>query len=170
MNAERRKDSKMRRERPFIKSRNDAVIAIIFLLFSIFYGIGAQHLPKAHLEEVIEANVYPFVLAALLAGLSLSLLFRSFRARQRRVENWIPSKGIVRQILFLFAALIVYIFLFRTAGYLTGTILFMVGTLRFIDRQRSFVNVIFLSLLVSGICYALFVVLFQIPVPPGILV
>jgi hypothetical protein len=160
----------MRRERPLVKNKNDVVVAIIFLLFSIIYGIGAKHLPKAHLEEVIEANVYPLVLAALLAGLSLSLLLRSLRIRQRGVENRFPSKEIVRQIMFLFAALIIYIFLFRTIGYLSGTILFMAGTLRFIDRRRSFVNVIFLSLLVSGICYVLFVVLFRIPVPHGMIV
>ncbi len=159
----------MRKEGPFIKNKNDAWLAVIFLLFSGFYAIGAQHLPRAHLEEVIEANVYPLVLAALLAGLSLSLLLRSFKSRQRSVENWLPSKEIVHQILFLFMALILYIVLFRTIGYLVGTILFMVGTLRFVDRSRSFVNVIFLSLLVSGICYVLFVVLFQIPVPPGII-
>ena len=158
----------MRKGRPLIKHRSDALVAVIFLMFSAFYGIGAQQLPKAHLEEVIEANVYPLVLAALLAGLSLSLLLRSFKSRGS-VENWLPSKEIVHQILFLFAALIIYLFLFRTIGYLAGTILFMVGTLRFIDRRRSFVNVIFLSLLVSGICYVLFVVLFQIPVPAGVL-
>ncbi len=159
----------MRKGRPLIKHRSDALAAVIFLMFSVFYGIGAQHLPKAHLEEVIEANVYPLVLAALLAGLSVSLLLRSLRTRQPSVENRFPSWEIVRQILFLFAALIIYLFLFRTIGYLVGTILFMAGTLRFIDRRRSFVNVIFLSLLVSGICYVLFIILFQIPVPAGVL-
>ncbi len=159
----------MRKGRPLIKRRSDALVAVIFLMFSVFYGIGAQQLPKAHLEEVIEANVYPLVLAALLAALSVSLLLRSFRTRQPSAENPFPSREIIRQILFLFAALIIYILLFRTIGYLTGTILFMVGTLRFMDRSRSLVSVIFLSLLVSGICYVLFVVLFQIPVPPGII-
>ncbi len=159
----------MRKGRPLIKCRSDALVAVIFLMFSVFYGIGAQQLPKAHLEEVIEANVYPLVLAALLAALSVSLLLRSLRTRQPSVESRFPSKEIVRQILFLFAALIIYVFLFRTVGYLVSTILFMAGTLRFIDRRRSFVNVIFLSLLVSGICYVLFIILFQIPVPAGVL-
>ncbi len=159
----------MRKGKPLTKNRNDALVADIFLMFSVFYGIGARNLPKAHLEEVIEANVYPLVLAALLAGLSVSLLLRSLRTRQPSAEGRFPSKEIARQILFLFAALIIYILLFRTIGYLAGTILFMVGTLRFMDRSRSLVSVIFLSLLVSGICYVLFVVLFQIPVPPGII-
>jgi hypothetical protein len=146
------------------------VVAVIFLSFSICYALAAERLPRAHLEEVIEANVYPFVLAVFLASLSLVLLFRSFRAVQAAVGGWLPPKEIVRQIVFLFAALIVYIFLFRTLGYLTSTVLFMAGTLRFIDRRRSFANVILLSLLVSGICYGLFVILFQIPVPRGILI
>jgi putative tricarboxylic transport membrane protein len=159
----------MKKGKPLIQNRNDAVVAVLFLLFSIGYGVAAQHLPKAHLEEVIEANVYPFVLAVLLAVLSLSLLFRSFMAKQYSVAHWLPPREFAHQIVFLFAALTVYILLFRILGYLTSTILFMVGTLKFIDRNRSLANVILLSLLVSGISYALFIVLFQIPVPRGIL-
>jgi putative tricarboxylic transport membrane protein len=159
----------MKKGMPFVKNRNDAVAAAIFLLFSVVYGISAEHLPKAHLEEVIEANVYPFVLAVLLAALSLLLLFRSFSARQESASSWLPAKEIVLQILFLFAALAAYILLFRTLGYLSSTLLFMVGTLKFIDRKRSLLNVILLSLFISGICYGLFVILFQIPVPRGLL-
>ena len=123
-----------------------------------------------YLEEVIEANVYPFVLAVLLAALSFFLLFRSFRTGQAGGGGWLPAKEIILQIVFLFSALIVYLLLFRTVGYLSATVLFMAGTLRFIDRSRSFGSVILLSLLVSGICYVLFVILFQIPVPRGILI
>jgi putative tricarboxylic transport membrane protein len=159
----------MKKGKPLIQNRNDAVVAVLFLLFSIGYGVAAQRLPKAHLEEVIEANVYPFVLAVLLAALSLSLLFRSFRAKHNSVDHWLPSREIAHQIVFLFAALTVYLLLFRILGYLTSTILFMVGTLKVIDRNRSLANVILLSFLVSGISYALFIVLFQIPVPRGIL-
>jgi putative tricarboxylic transport membrane protein len=155
---------------PFLKKRNDAIVAVIFLSFSICYALAAKRLPKAHLEEVIEANVYPLVLAVLLAALSLLLFFRSLRGRELDNTGWLPSKEIIRQILFLFSALIVYIVLFRTLGYLVATILFMAGTLKFIDRRRTAFSVVFLSLLVSGICYALFVVIFRIPVPSGILI
>ncbi len=145
------------------------MVAVILLSFSIVYGIGAQHLPKAHLEEVIEANVYPFVLAVLLAGLSLLLLLRSLRANERSIGSWLPPRDIVCQIVFLFAALTAYVVLFQTLGYLASTVLFMVGTLKFIDRRRSLINVILFSVLISGISYALFVILLQIPVPRGFL-
>ena len=82
----------MKKEMPFVKNRNDAVVAVIFLLFSIAYGIGAQHLPKAHLEEVIEANVYPFVLAILLAALSLLLLFGASGPDKRAPVAGFPPK------------------------------------------------------------------------------
>ena len=159
----------MKMEKPVVKSRSDAVMGFVLLLFSVWYALGALSLPKVHLDEVIEPNVYPLVLAVVLALLSLFLLLKSFRAQQNGLKNWLPPKEIARQIIFLFAALAAYILLFRTLGYFTSTFLFMVGTLKFIDRNRSLANVILLSLLVSGISYALFIVLFQIPVPRGIL-
>lgn len=156
-------------ERAGVRNRNDIIVSVILLVFAAVYAIAADRLPRAHLAEVIEANVYPLVLAALLAALSLILLVRSCRSRQAQTNGWLPTRAIGKQIVFLFVALIVYLVLFRSVGYLVATIVFMAGTLKFIDRSRSWLSVALISLLVSAVCYALFVILFQIPVPSGVL-
>jgi hypothetical protein len=163
------RDCKIKKENSFTKDRTDPVVGIVLILLSIWYGIGARSLPKVHFEEVIEPNVYPLVLSAVLLLLSILLLLRGLRGKQRYLNSWVPPIEVARQIIFLFAALAVYILLFRTLGYLTSTILFMGGTLKFIDRGRSSFNVILISLLVSAISYGLFIFIFQIPVPRGIL-
>ncbi len=160
---------RIEKENSSTKDRTESAVGIFLILFSIWYGIKAWSLPKVHFEEVIEPNVYPLVLSVLLSLLSIFLLLRGLRSKQRHLSRWAPPIEVARQIIFLFAALAVYTLLFRTLGYLTSTILFMGGTLKFIDRRRSFLNVILISLLVSGISYGLFILIFQIPVPRGIL-
>ncbi len=122
------------------------------------------------MQDVIDSHVYPMVLASVLALLSLGLMVKGFRDGKEKAEDWIPSRKEIRQIFFLFLALIAYIFVFQKLGYLSSTVFFMVLILKLMDRKRSGLRILALSLLVSGVCYLLFVLLFKIQVPAGILI
>jgi len=152
------------------RSRTDIIMSLLLLSLSLWYGAKAWAMPEMHFKQVIEASVYPLALAGGLFLLSLVLLFKGLRTKPGIPKSWLPSREILVQICFLFVALAAYIFMFKTLGYLTSTILFMIGTLRFIDRSRPVISVVLISLLVSGISYGLFALLFKMPMPPGILI
>lgn len=152
-------------------NRTDLIAGLVLFIFAVWYGAAAWMLPKVQLQDVIDSYVYPLVLAVVLSLLSLGLIFKSLRADAEEPSgSRLPSGKMLLAIAFIFAALIAYIVLFQTLGYLTSTILFMISVLKFMDRTRSFWNILILSVLVSGVCYVLFAVLFRIQIPAGILV
>lgn len=152
-------------------NRTDLVAGLVLFIFAVWYGAAAWMLPKVQLQDVIDSYVYPLVLAVVLSLFSLGLIFKSMRgAAEEPSEGLLPSGKMLREIVFIFAALIAYILLFQTLGYLTSTILFMIVVLKFMDRTRSFWNILILSVLFSSVCYVLFIYLFSIPIPTGILI
>ncbi len=119
---------------------------------------------------MIDSHVYPLALAGVLGLLSLGLMLKSLWTGQGGIQGWVPSKQVIGQILILFVGPMAYIFFFQKLGYLTSTALFMTGILKSMDRKRSLLSILLLSVLVAGGCYGLFVLLFHIQVPPGILI
>ena len=152
-------------------NRIDLITGLVLFLFAVWYGAAAWMLPKVQMQDVIDSYVYPFALAVVLGLLSLGLIFKSVRGKMGESGVCLfPSGKGLREIAFIFASLILYIVLFQRLGYLTSTILFMGFVLKFMDRSRSLGKVLLLSILVSGVCYILFVHLFRVPVPAGILI
>jgi hypothetical protein len=150
--------------------RTDFLTGVILFLFAAWYGVQAWRLPRVHLQDVIDSHVYPMVLSFVLGLLSVGLMLKGLWKGEKQRGSWLPSKKALGQIFFLFLALIAYILLFQNLGYISSSIIFMVGILKFLDRQRSLLAILILSLLISGVCYTLFVYLFNIQVPPGILI
>ena len=150
--------------------RTNFITGLTLFFLAAGYGVEAWRLPRVHLQDVIDSHVYPMVLASVLGLLSLGLMGKGFRNGKEKAEDWVPSRKIIRQIFFLFLALIAYIFVFQKLGYLSSTVFFMVAILKLMDRKRSGWGILALSLLVSGVCYLLFVLFFKIQVPAGILI
>lgn len=154
-------------------NRNDLIAGLVIMIFAAWYGFEAWTLPQNLMRPgksfQIGPHVYPLLLAAVLFLLSLGLVIGNLRSSGGGTKAWLPSGEIVGQIIFIFIALAAYIILFQTLGYLVSTLLFMIATLKFIDRQRSLGSILFISALVSVSCYVLFVYMFKIPVPEGIL-
>jgi hypothetical protein len=152
-------------------NRTDLIAGLVLFLFAVWYGAAAWRLPKVQMQDVIDSYVYPLVLAVALILLSLGLIFTSLRSGAAEPGGGrLPSGKMLRAIAFIFAALVAYILLFQSLGYLFSTILFMIVVLKFMDRSRPFWKVLILSVLVSGVCYVLFVYLFRIQIPAGILI
>ena len=151
-------------------NRTDFITGLTLFFLAAGYGVEAWRLPRVHLQDVIDSHVYPMVLASVLGLLSLGLMVKGFRNGKEKAEDWVPSRKEIRQIFFLFLALIAYIFVFQKLGYLSSTFFFMVLILKLMDRKRSGLRILALSLLVSGVCYLLFVLFFKIQVPAGILI
>ncbi len=148
----------------------DFITGLILFFVAVGYGLEAWRLPRVHLQDVIDSHVYPLVLAGVFGLLSLGLIIKSFWSKEEGRKSWLPSKKVVKQILFLFLGLSAYIFFFQKLGYITSTLLFMTGILKFMDRTRPLWHILLLSLFVAGACYGLFVLLFNIQVPSGIFI
>ncbi len=151
-------------------NRTDFITGLILFFVAVGYGFEAWRLPRVHLQDVIDSHVYPLVLAGAFGLLSLGLILKSFWSKEEGMKGWLPPKKVVKQILFLFLGLSAYIFFFQKLGYITSTLLFMMGILKFLDRTRPLWHILLLSLFVAGACYGLFVLLFNIQVPSGIFI
>jgi hypothetical protein len=151
------------------RSRADTVAAILLLLFAAWYGIRSLALPTMAYSQTIEAYVFPFILALTLGVLSVILLIQSFVDSGNVIENWIPEKKVLIQIIFLFTAFALYIFIFQILGYFTSTLLFVLSVTKFLEPKKSFSSLISSSLIISASVYLLFHVILKIPMPSGLL-
>ncbi len=150
--------------------RTDFITGLTLFFLAAGYGVEAWRLPRVHLQDVIDSHVYPMVLASVLGLLALGLMAKGLRQGKEKAEDWLPSRKGIQQIFFLFLALIAYIVVFQKLGYLSSTFLFMVVILKLMHGKHSSLGILALSLLISGVCYLLFVLFFKIQVPAGILI
>jgi len=152
-------------------NRTELITGCSLLFFAVCYGVGAWMLPKVKMQDVIDSYVYPLVLAVVLGFLSLGLILKALRGGDAEAGgSGLPTGKMLRAIAFIFVMLILYIFLFQMLGYLTSTILFMIAVLKYLDRRRPLWSILLLSVLIAGVCYGLFVHLFRIQIPAGILI
>ena len=152
-------------------NRTELITGCSLFFFAVWYGVGAWMLPKVKMQDVIDSYVYPLALAVVLGFLSLGLILKALRGGDAEAGgSGLPTGKMLRNIAFIFAMLILYIFFFQVLGYLTSTIFFMIVVLKYLDRGRSLWSILLLSVLIAGVCYALFVFLFRIQIPAGILI
>ncbi len=101
--------------------------------------------------------------------LSIILLIQSSTKGRKMEEVVHPFKGLMyRRVIGFVIALLVYILLLPTLGYLTTTFLLLACLLLMVGKRKWWLLIIFpaLSTLVS---YYIFVKLFKCPFPSGIL-
>ncbi len=145
--------------------RSDALSGLALLGVALFAWFGASDLPAGSLRQP-GAGFLPKHLALLMAGLAALLLARGCRTGTgSAAELWSDRAGLAR-VVGMLAALMGYVLVVETAGYLLTTAALFVVMLRWIGRQGWAVTLT-VALLASGGSYLVFARWLLVSLPAG---
>ena len=148
-----------------MKNLEDRIVSTVFLVLSCLIMIESV---KLRLDDVRDPGpgFVPFFLGLTLAVLSIiAFIFPDTQKKMAAFWNdW--RKG--RDIIFIFAGLVVYLLLVRTLGFYIDTFLLMTFLLKAFG-EKGIKRPLLISLLTVGVTYLLFHKLLFIPFPQGLL-
>ncbi len=144
------------------------IISFILLGFSGFYGFLIARLPSRDLPNTLGAAFVPWVLAALLAGLSVVLLVCSFLDRNDKSKVILPFRDL-SGIAVLILLIVCYIQLMSYLGFIIVTIVFL-GILTWVAGTRNPLQIASFSILTTVAVYLLFHKFFSVQLPTGSLI
>ena len=137
-----------------------SVMAILMLIFGIFYLNGARKLSFGNLVEP-GPGWYPMILSIALLTMAAVLLVTSMR--QHMVWG-----SVINRIWVIGLILMCTVLVYEPLGYILTMFLMMFITLRVLGTRNWF-TLILLSAILSGGTYWLFAIVFFVPLPRGIL-
>jgi putative tricarboxylic transport membrane protein len=140
-----------------------AGIGVIFCVGGLQYGFGSAGVPGP--------GFLPFLVGAVLFGLSLLLLFLSILRRGadlsiRGVTTDASAKEKAKRILLVLGALLFYVIAFERLGFLITSVVFMIFLIRLNLREWRFVLLAAFSF--TAFVYILFKLLLRVPLSQGI--
>ncbi len=137
-----------------------SVMAILLLIFGVFYLNGARELSIGDLSEP-GPGWYPIILSLALLAMAAVLLVTSMRQR-------VAWGSVLNRIIVIAVILSCTVLVYEPLGYVLTMFLMMLITLRVLGT-RNWITLILLSAILSGGTYWLFAVVFFVPLPQGIL-
>ena len=147
---------------------NDAVSGIALLALSIAILVDIQGFPKIP-GQSIGPGAFPGLIAVLLAGCSLALIWRGFRDKSPLVTvgAWVGSPRHVFNFLLTIAALAFYIVAADKVGFLICGALILVAL--FLALKVKPPAAIGLALVLPLVIHLIFYKLLRVPLPWGVL-
>jgi putative tricarboxylic transport membrane protein len=147
---------------------NDAVLGFVFLALSIAVLVTVQGYPKIP-GQSIGPGAFPGLIAVLLGGCSVALIWRGIRNKGSLVAvgAWLGSLEHVRNFLITVGALVFYIFAADTLGFLICGALILL-CLFWTLRVRPAVALP-LALFLPVLIHLIFYKLLRVPLPWGVL-
>jgi putative tricarboxylic transport membrane protein len=160
----------------------DAVIGLVLIGLAVVVWLGAEGLPKSPLGGQIGADGFPKLLAGSLGVLALVLIGQTLlvgrRGGSRRaasvpppsaqpaspsaVNGWRPH----RRAAGMLAIGVVYLAVLSTLGFVFSTVLLLLAVALYSGRALS-LQLLVIAAAGSAILYLLFVILLDVPLPPG---
>jgi len=153
------------------------IVAFILFLMGIFFAWETRNLPSGFMQA-LPADVYPRVIAIVLAGLSMMKFIKNFiKYRSNKNNNEIEIKKFSFKDKYLrpvVIALLFYLYILAVPyiGYYETGLLFLVTSIFFLG-ENSFnwmMKSIFFSSLVIAVVYIVFTIFLDIYVPSGIII
>jgi hypothetical protein len=143
------------------------LVSIALLVFSGFYAILIARLPSRDLPHTLGAAFVPWVLAGLLAILSLILLISTITSRDDNTTVVLPKRDLfgITGLLLLIA---LYVKLMSYLGFIPVSLVFL-GILTWAAGSRKPLGIAVFSITTTTIIYLLFQKFFGVQLPAGIL-
>jgi hypothetical protein len=142
------------------------LVSIALLVFSGFYAILIARLPSRDLPHTLGAAFVPWVLAGLLAILSLILLITTITSRDDNTAVVLPKRDLfgITGLLLLIA---LYVKLMSYLGFVPVSIVFL-AILTWAAGSRKPLGIAVFSITTTTIVYLLFQKFFGVQLPAGI--
>ena len=149
---------------------NDAVLGAVLLALSVAVLVNIQGFPKIP-GQSIGPGAFPGLIAILLAGCSLVLIWRGWRERQSQplveVGAWLASPRHVANFGIVVGGLIFYIVAAEKLGFLLCGALILLAL--FLTLRVRPVLAIGLALVLPVLIHLIFYKLLRVPLPWGVL-
>jgi len=145
--------------------RYNIISGLFWIGVGIIFCIGSLRLGL--FDEMPQAGLFPFIMAFILASLSIFLLLMNIvgiKKKKTIKDKLIPEKGIFYKLLFSVLSLFSYIALLEVLGFLFTTFLFIFFLIKFIAGKKYFVS-IYWAFFTSSISYLLFVLGLNVRLP-----
>lgn len=142
------------------------IVSITLLVFSGFYALLIARLPSRDLPHTLGAAFVPWVLAGLLALLSLILLITTITSRDDNSAVVLPKRDLfgITGLLLLIA---LYVKLMSYLGFIPVSIVFL-GILTWAAGSRKPLGIAVFSITTTTLIYLLFQKFFGVQLPAGI--
>jgi hypothetical protein len=141
------------------------IVSITLLLFSGFYAVLIAKLPSRDLPNTLGAAFVPWVLAGLLAMLSLLMLFGAIPSKSDNSTVSLPKRELFG-ITGLLVLIALYVKLMGYLGFVPVSIVFL-ALLTWVAGSRKPVGIAFFSITTTIIVYLLFQKFFSVQLPAG---
>ena len=149
---------------------NDALLGIVFLALSVAVLVTLQGFPKIP-GQSIGPGAFPGLIAILLAGCSIALIWRGWRERGSQplvaMGAWLGSPRHVRNFLVAVGALAFYVLASEILGFLICGALILLALFLTL-RVRPHLAVV-LAALLPILIHVIFYKLLRVPLPWGVL-
>lgn len=149
---------------------NDALLGIVFLALSVAVLVTLQGFPKIP-GQSIGPGAFPGLIAILLGGCSLALIWRGWRERREQqlvaMGAWLASPRHLLNFSLTVGALVFYVLAAEKIGFLIcGAVILLALFLAL--RVKPYLAVA-LALVVPVLIHLIFYKLLRVPLPWGVL-
>ena len=143
----------------------DRIAGAGLLALAVAFSAGALRQYTYWGENGPGSAFLPFWLGIVMAVLATVLLVGAFRSRDPG-PAWLPSGDGLRRLVLVVAATVAFVALLGVIGMTTGTVLFLVVLMRFLDRQ-PWPLTIAVAVAVAGLNALVFARWLHVPLPVG---
>jgi putative tricarboxylic transport membrane protein len=141
-------------------------------VFAVGYLAAAFAIPESSFENTpVGPKAVPIAIGVALATASLALAIRGFvwgRSRRDAASGDEAPPQDLRKLGVVTLLLLAYILIFVPLGYALSTFLFMLAATTYLDREHWIRNLVY-AIVFSVVVYSIFVYVFGVQLPAGIL-
>jgi putative tricarboxylic transport membrane protein len=151
---------------------SDVVAGGFMFVFAVGYLAAAFAIPESSFENTpVGPKAVPIAIGVALATASLALAIRGFvwgRSRRDAASGDEAPPQDLRKLGVVALLLLAYILIFVPLGYALSTFLFMLAATTYLDREHWIRNLVY-AIVFSVVVYSIFVYVFGVQLPAGIL-
>lgn len=143
----------------------DRLLALLFFLVLIFYGVSATQLRSGLMSDIVGPKSFPLLLTGFGLFLVAIFLYQQLRNGDRAGSEGRRMKGELWDLIPLFM-LVIYVLALKPVGYLLSTFVYTTLTLRFLGQPTWRASISF-GLALTALTFSLFFYVFEVRLPPG---
>ncbi|MDH4264632.1 MAG: tripartite tricarboxylate transporter TctB family protein [Deltaproteobacteria bacterium] len=141
------------------------IVSIILMGVSLLGMVESSRLERT-LKMGIGIDFLPFWMSAFIGILAVILLINALRGKIKETDKPLFPRENIPRVIWVAIALLAYLILFETIGYVLSTFLFFMATIFILQRSRM-MNIIFYGSLFTFLLFAIFKVWLKSPLPTG---
>jgi putative tricarboxylic transport membrane protein len=128
----------------------DRYAGIVFLAIGATFVVGSRTISTSAYGSNVGPNIFPMILGAFLAIMSIRLIYQTFRYQQREKNN---ENLDYKRFGIIFAAAVLYAFFLEDIGFVIGTFLFLMISFQTMERGRIWISLLISSVFSYGVYY-----------------